>query len=76
MIIPHTKLPPDTLESVIESFALREGTSYGEREYSLTEKVEKIKLQLDNKEVFVVYDSTFDSVSLITAQEAKGYMSI
>jgi uncharacterized protein YheU (UPF0270 family) len=76
MIIPHTKLPPETLESVIESFALREGTSYGEREYSLAEKVEQIKVQLDIKEVFVVYDSTFDSVSLITAQEAKGYLSI
>ena len=33
--VPHTALAPDVLRAVIESFVLREGTDYGERELTL-----------------------------------------
>ena len=32
---PHSELSPETRRSVIESFALREGTDYGEREVEI-----------------------------------------
>src|SRR5688572_7515092 len=35
VVVPHRELDRATLQAVIESFALREGTDYGEREYSL-----------------------------------------
>ena len=55
MIIDYTKLAPDTLDALIESFVLREGTDYGEVEYTLEEKVEHVKAQLANKEVAIEY---------------------
>ena len=35
VMVPHTELRADVLRAVIESFVLREGTDYGERELSL-----------------------------------------
>nr|BFF12571.1 hypothetical protein GCM10025699_38740 [Microbacterium flavescens] len=39
MIIPWQDLDPETLDNLIESFVLREGTDYGEHERSLADKV-------------------------------------
>ncbi|SUH86409.1 Uncharacterised protein family (UPF0270) [Salmonella enterica subsp. enterica serovar Typhimurium] len=43
MIIPWQGLAPDTLDNLIESFVLREGTDYGEHERSLEQKVADVK---------------------------------
>ena len=40
--VPHTALAGDLLRAVIESFVLREGTDYGERELSLDDKVRRV----------------------------------
>ena len=47
LAIPHAELAPDTLARVIESFVLREGTDYGDAEYSLAQKVAHVRGQLD-----------------------------
>jgi len=73
VIIPHTELSPEALNGVMESYALMSGTDYGEREFSLEDKVEHIKRQIDKKEVFVDYSIESNTVSLITAKQAKGY---
>jgi hypothetical protein len=39
LVVPHTELSVDVLRGVVESVVLREGTEYGEKEYSLEEKV-------------------------------------
>ncbi|MCG6395978.1 YheU family protein, partial [Vibrio alginolyticus] len=39
MIIPWQDIAPETLESILESVVLREGTDYGEHEKSLSDKV-------------------------------------
>ena len=35
MIIPWQELPTETLENIVESVVLREGTDYGSHEFSL-----------------------------------------
>ena len=35
MIIPHERLDKETLYNLIESYVLREGTDYGEQEFSI-----------------------------------------
>ena len=37
MIIPWEQLPAATLDNLIESFVLREGTDYGEQIFTLAE---------------------------------------
>jgi uncharacterized protein YheU (UPF0270 family) len=61
-------LSPGALRGLIEAFVLREGTDYGEREFSLDEKVAQIELQLARREVRVMYDPVSETATLVSAQ--------
>ena len=56
MEIPHAQLADDVLRAVIEEYITREGTDYGDREYTLDEKVEQVIDQLRRREVLINYD--------------------
>jgi hypothetical protein len=64
VVVPHRELDRATLQAVIESFALREGTDYGEREYSLQQKVTSILRQLDSGEARLVFDPNSQTVDI------------
>lgn len=55
MLIPWQDLSPETLENLIESFVLREGTDYGEHERTLEQKVSDVKRQLQCGEAVLVW---------------------
>jgi uncharacterized protein len=63
--IPHTELSPEALRGVIESFVLREGTEYGEKDVSLERKVRDVQRQLDAGEALIVFDPRTESVDII-----------
>jgi uncharacterized protein len=63
--IPHTELSPDALRGVVESFVLREGTDYGERDASFESKVADVMRQLDRREAVIVFDPTTESVGIM-----------
>lgn len=70
MIIPPERLSLDTLTALIEAFINREGTDYGMEEFSLTEKVEQVRKQLDKGEVLIVFDGETDSINLLPRRDA------
>jgi uncharacterized protein YheU (UPF0270 family) len=63
--VPHAQLSPDALRGVVESFILREGTDYGEREYSLEQKVQHVMRQLDRGEARIVFDPNTETVQIV-----------
>jgi len=65
LIVPHRELSVAALQGVIESFVLREGTDYGEREIPLHQKVEQIRAQLERGEARVLYDPGSNSVHIV-----------
>ena len=65
MEIPHNQVPEQTLLAIIEEFISREGTDYGHREYTLDEKGEKVKSQLLNGEIKLMFDSETSSCNLV-----------
>ena len=65
MEIPYKELNNDTLVALIESFILREGTDYGENEFSLEEKVQHILEQLEQGKVFISFDEKNKSFNII-----------
>ena len=71
MIIPYNELSPEALRGVIEEFITREGTDYGEVEYSLEEKVAQIQALLESKQVFIVFDSITERCTIITKDELQ-----
>jgi len=71
MIIPWQELPAETLQSVIESFVLQEGTDYGEQERTLNEKVADVTEQLRKGDVVIVWSELHESVSLRPARDIR-----
>jgi len=63
--IPHTELAADLLRAVVESFVLREGTDYGEQEFSLAQKVAKVVRQLERGEAQILFDPDTESVAIV-----------
>jgi hypothetical protein len=67
VIVPHTELTSDQLRSVIESFVLREGTDYGEREWTLLDKVARVIVQLERGEAQILFDPETETVDIVRA---------
>jgi uncharacterized protein len=68
VVVPHFELTPELLHAVVESFVLREGTDYGEREFSLEDKVAHVIGQLKRGEARIVFDPESESVSITRAK--------
>ena len=65
--IPHRELSGEALRGVVESFVLREGTDYGQRDYSLEEKIAAVMRQLDRGEAVIVFDPETGTVSIVVS---------
>jgi hypothetical protein len=63
--IPFGELTPDALRGVVESFVLREGTDYGEREASHEAKIAQVMRQLERGEASIMYDPATESVAIV-----------
>ena len=50
---------------------LREGTDYGEHEFSLEEKVAQITAQLARREACVLFDPVTETVTLTLTQKRR-----
>ncbi|MDO2400065.1 YheU family protein [Enterobacter hormaechei] len=72
MIIPWQALSPDTLDNLIESFVLREGTDYGEHERSLEQKVSDVKRQLKSGDVVLVWSELHETVNIMPRNAFHG----
>lgn len=64
VVVPYTELAADLLHAVVESYVLREGTDYGEKEFSLEAKVAHVISQLKRGEARIVFDPETESVSI------------
>jgi len=65
VVVPHRELSAEALRGVIESFVLREGTDYGEREYSLDEKVAHVMQQLERGQARIEFDPITETVDIV-----------
>jgi uncharacterized protein YheU (UPF0270 family) len=68
IVIPYTELSPDALAGVIESFVLREGTDYGERDVPFETKVMQVRRQLERREAEIVFDPNTESIDIVVKQ--------
>ena len=72
MQIPWQDLSPETLDNLIESFVLREGTDYGEHERSLEQKVNDVKRQLKSGDVVLVWSELHETVNIMPRNAFHG----
>ncbi len=64
MLIPWQDLSPETLENLIESFVLREGTDYGEHERTL-------ERQLQCGEAVLVWSELHETVNIMPRSQFR-----
>ncbi|MGL5418379.1 MAG: YheU family protein [Plesiomonas shigelloides] len=72
MIIPWQQLEPETLNNLLESFVLREGTDYGQQEMSFAEKTEQLHRQLQSGEAVLVWSELHESLNIMRRDEFNG----
>ena len=66
--VPHQELTNDVLRAVVESFVLREGTEYGERDVALEVKVAQVMRQLVCGEVQILFDPESESIDIVVTR--------
>ena len=71
MIIPWQELSTETLDNLIESFVLRDGTDYGMQEKTLEQKVADVKKQLVSGEAVLVWSELHESVNIMPAAQFR-----
>ena len=71
MVIPYTALDSQTLDRVIESFVLREGTDYGHRDFTMADKIAAVRKQLKRGDACLTWDAELESCNIVSASTAK-----
>ncbi len=72
VLIPPQALSPEALQGVIEAFIAREGTDYGELEWSMADKVAQLRDQLQRGEAVIVFDALTESCTLLPRHALAG----
>jgi uncharacterized protein YheU (UPF0270 family) len=73
--VPPDRLDAPVLEALLEEYATRDGTDYGEQEMTLAAKVQGLRVQLDRGDVQLLYDTQAEQWDLVTRLEAENYLS-
>ncbi|WP_415883457.1 YheU family protein [Neptuniibacter sp. QD72_48] len=66
MIIPYQELEPGTLTALIEEFVSRDGTDYGEYEFSLSDKVAQVKSLLQSGQVVILFSESTGLCNIVS----------
>ena len=72
IVVPHTELSAEALTGVIESFVLREGTDYGERDVPFETKVMQVRRQLERREAQIMFDPNTESIDIVVRKPGAG----
>ena len=65
MRVPHTQLPPDVLQRVLEDFVTRGGTDDGQIDATLEQRVAQVLAQLVRGEAALDWDAETESINII-----------
>ncbi len=68
--VPPERLQAETLQALLEEFASRDGTDYGETEFTLEQKVAQLRSQLEREELQLLYDAAGEHWDLVNAEQA------
>jgi uncharacterized protein len=65
IVVPYSQVSPDALRGLIETFVLREGTEYGERDVELEVKLTQVMRQLQRGEARIVFDPVSETIDIV-----------
>ena len=68
--VPVAQLADTTLNALLEEFASRDGTDYGETETPLDRKVAGLRSRLDSGEIQILYDTDSEQWDIVDRESA------
>ena len=71
VLVPLQRLETDVLQALLEDYATRDGTDYGERELTTQEKVERLRRQLSAGDLQILYDADSEEWDLVPEAQAE-----
>lgn len=69
--IPYQTLSTDALEGIVQEFSSRDGTDYGEVEFSLADKVAQVENQLKSGHLILLFDPINQSCQIVNSRNWK-----
>jgi uncharacterized protein YheU (UPF0270 family) len=69
--VPPQRLEVEVLQALLEEYATRDGTDYGEKELTLEAKVKRLQHQLDGSELYILYDLDSEQWDLVPSAQAE-----
>ena len=74
--IPYQTLSADALDGIVQEFASRDGTDYGEVEFSLADKVMQVEAQLKSGHLSLLFDPVSQSCQIVNSRDWKANVSL
>jgi uncharacterized protein YheU (UPF0270 family) len=69
--IPYQNLSAVAFEGIVQEFTSRDGTDYGEVEFSLADKVTQVEVQLKSGYLTLLFDPIAQSCQLVKSSDWK-----
>jgi uncharacterized protein YheU (UPF0270 family) len=69
--VPPQRLQPEVLQALLEEYASRDGTDYGEQELSLSRKVSNLRQQIQQGDLLILYEIEGEHWDLVPAEQAN-----
>lgn len=69
--VPFQRLGVEVLQALLEDYATRDGTDYGERERTTEEKVDRLQRQLGTGDLQILYDADSEQWDLVERAQAE-----
>lgn len=67
--VPYDRLSPDALNGIVEEFVSREGTDYGDYNFSFDDKKEQVYQQIRCGQVVILFDPVGETCQLAMADQ-------
>ena len=71
VLVPFQRLKMEVLQALLEDYATRDGTDYGERELTTQDKVDRLRRQLGAGDLQILYDSDSEQWDLVPQAQAE-----
>jgi len=71
VMVPHTRIHPETLLKLVEEFVTRDGTDYGDSEVPTPQKITQVMHLLQGGKAVVVFEPESGSATIVMADDPK-----
>lgn len=74
MIIPYQQLTREAVQGLLETFVVQQGFDQFDITYSLQQKVDQVRHQLEKGEIVIVFDPMTESCNIVSKDQIKNYL--